>query len=67
MIHKYSLNGYNIVLDVHSVGGDVVDDVTYDLLDFVDAPVPDACPEQAVKALADKYSLEQITDAFSEI
>lgn len=67
MIHKYSLNGYNIVLDVHSGGVHVVDDVTYDLLDFVDAPVPDACPEQAVKALADKYSLEQITDAFSEI
>ncbi len=67
MIHKYSLNGYNIVLDVHSGGVHVVDDVTYDLLDFVDAPVPDVCPEQAVKALADKYSLEQITDAFSEI
>ena len=35
MIHKYSMNGYNIVLDVNSGGVHVVDDLTYQILDDV--------------------------------
>ena len=32
MIHQYKLNGYNIVLDVHSGSIHVVDDVAYDII-----------------------------------
>ena len=32
MIHKYKLNGLNIVLDVHSGGVHLVDELTYDML-----------------------------------
>ena len=40
MIHQYKLNGYNIVLDVHSGSVYVVDDVAYDLMrsqEWIDA------------------------------
>lgn len=45
MIHKYSLNGFNIVLDVHSGGVSVVDDAAYRLLDFITPPMEKECPK----------------------
>ena len=36
MIHKYQLNGYNLCLDVHSGAVHVLDDITYDILDYCD-------------------------------
>ena len=39
MIHKYQLNGLNIVLDVHSGGVHLVDELTYDLLDKCRSPL----------------------------
>ncbi len=33
MIHKFSMNGYNIVLDVNGGAVHVVDEVAYSLLD----------------------------------
>lgn len=44
MIHKYKLNGYNIVLDVNSGAVHVVDELTYDLLDNVQPPFEDVLP-----------------------
>lgn len=52
MIHKYKLNGYNIVLDVNSGAVHVVDELTYDLLDNVMPPFSPECPENVVKAFA---------------
>ncbi|BED91976.1 MAG: thioether cross-link-forming SCIFF peptide maturase [Candidatus Improbicoccus pseudotrichonymphae] len=37
MIHKYRLNGFNIVLDINSSSIHVVSDAAYDFLDFLDA------------------------------
>ena len=45
MIHKYKLNGYNIVLDVNSGGVHLVDELTYDMLDNVLPPFDEVCPE----------------------
>ena len=50
MIHKYQLNGYNVCLDVHSGAVHVLDDITYDVLDYCDetmtAQAPaELCPE----------------------
>ena len=35
MIHKFSMNGYNIVLDVNGGSVHVVDDVAYKLVDLL--------------------------------
>ena len=49
MIHKYKLNGYNIVLDTHSGGVHVVDDITYDLLDNAKHRLKRKCPQNVEK------------------
>ena len=38
MIHKYKQLGQNIVLDVYSGSVHVIDDVFYDMLDFIEEP-----------------------------
>lgn len=67
MIHKYKLNGYNIVLDVNSGGVHVVDDITYDLLDNVEPPFEKECPEKVVEKLSRFYPVEDINSCYSEI
>jgi uncharacterized protein len=67
MIHKYKLNGYNIVLDVNSGAVHVVDELTYDLLDNVMPPFSPECPENVVKKLLRYYSAEDICSCYEEI
>lgn len=67
MIHKYKLNGYNIVLDVNSGGVHVVDELTYDLLDNVMPPFSEECPEKVVEKLSKYYHPLEITECYSEI
>lgn len=66
MIHQYRLNGFNIVLDVHSGGVHIVDDITYDLLEKVKPPFEDKCPENVYSELA-SYTKSQIDEAYEEI
>lgn len=44
-----------------------MDDLTYDLLDHLEEPLAEECPEEAVKALADKYTREQVEECYGEI
>jgi len=67
MIHKYKLNGFNIVLDTNSGGVHVVDDITYDLLDNVEPPFAEKCPENVVEKLSKFYSEEDINSCYEEI
>ena len=67
MIHKYLLNGYNIVLDVNSGAVHVVDDVTSDLLDILDLPITDDSEGELVEKLQHKYTVEQITEAYQDV
>lgn len=67
MIHKYQLNGFYIVLDTNSGGVHLVDAVTYELLDYVNPPLSEELPETAVSALSDRYSLDELRDAYAEI
>ena len=69
MIHKYKMLGMNIVLDVYSGAVHVVDDVVYDMLDYCFEPfIPEAeCPQLILDAMSDKYSAEDIRDAYSDI
>lgn len=67
MIHKYKLNGFNIVLDVNSGGVHIVDALTYDLLDNVEPPFGEKCPEDVVKKLSASYDPEEIESCYQEI
>ena len=66
MIHKYSLNGYNIILDVYSGAVHVVDDLTYRLVDFTDENMTEHAPAQAYEALCG-FAREDIDAAYSEL
>lgn len=67
MIHKYKLNGYNIVLDVHSGGVHIVDELTYDMLDNIAPPFEDKCPENVIEKLSRFYDREEIISCYEEV
>jgi uncharacterized protein len=67
MIHKYSLNGFNIVLDVHSGGVSVVDDAAYRLLDYIQPPMSEKCPAELLDKLSGEFSAEQLNEAYDEL
>lgn len=67
MIHKYKAKEINIVLDVNSGGVHVVDDITYDLLDYVAPPFSKECPGDALEVLLEKYQETDIREAYAEI
>lgn len=67
MIHKYKLNGFNIVLDVNSGGVHIVDDLTYDLLDNVEPPFEEKCPQKVMDKLSRAYPEEDIETCYQEL
>ena len=58
MIHQFSLNGYNIVLDIFSGAIHVVDDFAYDAIKICDEEGRDKLPE----ILKKKYAGTEITE-----
>ena len=67
MIHKYKLNGYNIVLDVNSGAVHVVDDLAYEILDFIDENMAETLSDDIVEKLSEKYDRNEILDTYSEL
>ena len=63
MIHQYKNNGYNIVLDVNSGSVHVVDDMVYDIIGLYE----NNTLEQITDALKDRYSVQDIREAYEEI
>ena len=63
IVHKYSMNGYNIVLDVNSGSVHVVDDITYRVLDFYE----ENTLEQTQEALKDEYKADEVAESWEEI
>ncbi|HOQ16079.1 MAG TPA: thioether cross-link-forming SCIFF peptide maturase [Defluviitaleaceae bacterium] len=63
MIHKYSIDGMNIVLDIYSGAVHVVDDIVYDLLDFY-KEIPN---DELIEKFKEKYEIVQIEEAIEEI
>ena len=60
MIHRYKLNGYNIVLDVFSGSVHVVDDLAYDIIGLYE----NADKDQILSAMLEKYASDSsITEA----
>ena len=54
MIHKFKAKDVNILLDVNSGGVHVIDDITYDMLDYVEPPFDAECPKDVKAKLSDK-------------
>ena len=52
MIHRYKLNGYNIVIDVYSGAVHVVDEVAYDIIGMFE----DHSTDEIVSAMLEKYA-----------
>ncbi len=69
MIHKYKLNGYNIVLDVNSGAVHVLDDCSFDILDCINEnkKLDKNISENIISKLKNKYSLEQIKETYNEL
>jgi len=67
MLHKYRLNGFNIVLDVHSGGVHLVDGLTYAMLDMIEPPFSETCPQNVVTRLSEEYAIEEIECCYKEI
>ena len=63
MIHKFSMNGYNIVLDVNGGAVHVLDDIAYRILDFY----KENSKEEIVEILKNDYNTSQILEAYDEI
>lgn len=63
MIHKYTMNGYNIVIDVNGGAVHVVDDITFRILDFYKENTKD----EIIEILSNEYEKEKIEESYSEI
>ncbi|QSX08779.1 thioether cross-link-forming SCIFF peptide maturase [Alkalibacter rhizosphaerae] len=61
MIHKYTLNGYHILLDVNSGSVFEIDPITDDLLEYY----PNW--EEAISSLQDKYPVEEMKESWKEL
>ena len=76
VIHQYINNGYYIVLDVNSGSVHSVDPLLYDVISFLSERVPDSekpfqiaqsLKDETAAALKEKYSQEEIREAFEDI
>ncbi|ARP50321.1 thioether cross-link-forming SCIFF peptide maturase [Ruminococcaceae bacterium CPB6] len=67
MIYKYTLNGFQIVLDTNSGAVHLFEPAPYDLLDYLDDSVPEQMPEAAKKALLPKYGADTLNEAYQEL
>jgi len=63
VIHKFTMFGTNIVVDVNSGAVHVLDDISYDILDFYDK-VP---KEEIIKQFTSKYDKEDIIETLTEL
>lgn len=67
MIHRFSMKGINILMDINSGSVHVVDDVTYALSAVVAPGMTEECPEDIIRSLSDTYTKEQLTEAYHEL
>ncbi|MCH5205724.1 MAG: thioether cross-link-forming SCIFF peptide maturase [Oscillospiraceae bacterium] len=66
MIHKFKKLGYNIVLDANSNAVHVLDDCAFDMLDFVEAPIPKAMPAELPQKLS-QYPEMSVRETYYEL
>ena len=63
MLHKFSMNGINVLMDINSGAVHAVDDVAYDIADlYTEMSFDEICDK-----FSDKYSREQLKEAADEL
>lgn len=67
MIHKYTLNGYRIVMDTNSGAVHLFDEIPYAMLDYLEDSVPETIPSAMRTALLEQYSEAAIDEAYQEL
>ncbi len=67
MIHKYSLNGFHIVLDTNSGAVHLFDEAPFDMLDYLNDSVPENPPQEMLNGLSGKYDGETVHEAYEEL
>lgn len=63
MLHKFSMNGVNVVMDINSGAVHVVDEVLYDIVD----KYKEFDKERLINEFSSKYTKEALEEAISEI
>ncbi|MEG1887431.1 MAG: thioether cross-link-forming SCIFF peptide maturase, partial [Oscillospiraceae bacterium] len=66
MVHKFKSGNLFLALDVFSGGVHVLDELSYELLDFAGENMGQICPESAYKALF-KYDKSEIDECYAEL
>lgn len=67
MIHRFSMKGVNILMDINSGSVHIVDDAAYALSAVVAPGMTEECPEDILRSLSDSFSAEQIRGAYQEL
>ena len=67
MIHSFSINGVNIVVDVNSGSVHAVDSIVSDILSLYNEKPQGNCPQRVFDEFSDKYSKEDLQSAYAEI
>lgn len=67
MIHKYTLNGYRIVLDTNSGAVHIFEEAPYEMLDYLEDSVPDEPPVALKEALGNRWDQATFDEAYKEL
>lgn len=67
MIHRFSHNGVNILMDINSGSVHVLDDAAYAVSGAVAPGMTEECPEDLIRSLRDEFTEEQIRSAYAEL
>ncbi len=63
MVHKYSMNGYNIVIDIYTSSIHVLDDTAYKIMDYVKTNTLDS----VLNKFSDELPKVDIVEAYNEV
>lgn len=67
MIHKYKLNGFNIVIDVNSGAVHILDNCSFDMLSYFKDKIEDHIPDNIKSNFLANYSEREIDESHSEL
>ena len=67
MIHKYTLNGFRIVLDTNSGAVHTFDEAPYEMLNYLEDCVPDEPPVALKEALGGRWDQATFDEAYEEL
>jgi len=67
MIHKYYLDGFYILMDVHSGAVHLLDELSFLLADYLSPQMPPECPGNALDALGGRYGRQAVKEAYAEL